>query len=189
MSMSFLDRKTLKSTLCEAVYEAWNAFKQEYPRDKVYGLGLYSSEVAGYIGMTVFSEEGLDAVASEYAVRSGRELESEKPALKWSPCDSPHHMWCEELFDKAQEVLDAAPDPYDDDTNNEERVVGAFEVFVDVLRTLDTEGTFGSGRSTMVLSVWVGDQSDEERIDYVQRLNPLELVERFEAELELAIKT
>ena len=176
--MRKLDRGTLKTALCDAVREGWAAFRREYPDDPVYGLGLYTSDEAGYIGMTVFSEGGLTEVATEYAEEAGVEIEDKKPCLRWSPCDSPHHLWRPDLFETAQKLLDAGADP-----------VAAFEVFVDALRTLDAEGTFGADRASMVISIWIGDQSDEDRVDYARRLNPEPIAERFEEELEEIAET
>src|SRR5690606_30123807 len=98
--------------------------------------------------------------------------------------DSPHHMWREDLFAAAQSILDAAPDPYSRRTDQALRVDGALATFVDVLRSLDAEGTFGPKRSGLVLCVWMGDQSNEDRIDYAARLNPKAIARRFEEDLE-----
>lgn len=175
--MGKLDAEALGRALRDAFSEAWAAFRRAYPEDRVYGLGAYTSDEAAYVGMTVFSEAGLEEVATEYADESGTEVEEEAAQLRWSPCDSPHHLFRADLFEDAQKILDGA-------RGNRSKVTGAFRVFVDVLRSLDSEGVFGESRSEMVLSIWIGDQSDSERIEYARRLNPREVADRFEAELE-----
>lgn len=184
--MSRLDHAALKTALSEAAREGWAAFEREHPDDEVYGVGLYTSSLATYIAMTVFSEAGLEEVAQEYADRAGKDLEAEKVSLRWSPCDSPHHLWREDLFADSQRILDAAPDPYEAD--HADRVDGAFEVFVGVLRALDAEGLFGPDRDRIVSCIWLGDQSNEDRVDYARRLNPREVAERFEDELEEGVE-
>ena len=185
--MRQLNREALGAALRRGITEGWAAFRREHPDERVYGLGLYTSGLATYVALTIFSEEGLDEVAAEYAERSGRDADEERLDLRWSPCDSPHHLWREDLFEEADGVLDAAPDPYASGTGDD-RVSGALQVFVETLRTLDAEGCFGADREGMILSVWMGDQSDEDRLAFARRLNSAEHVDRFEAEMEAALE-
>ena len=61
-----------------------------------------------------------------------------------------------------------------------------FDVAVEKLQALDESGIFGSGadRDRLVLGIWMGDQSDEDRIEYVRLLNSGPVHERFERELQ-----
>ena len=62
------------------------------PNLHLYSLGLfYKSESWDYVFPTFASEEGLLFVAENYAFKSIEKLEEKKTALRWSPCDSPHH--------------------------------------------------------------------------------------------------
>jgi Domain of unknown function (DUF4303) len=60
-----------------------------------------------------------------------------------------------------------------------------FDVAVQSLQQLDREGTFGEGleRAQLVLGIWKGDQSDEERVEFVSLLNPRTVAERFAREI------
>jgi hypothetical protein len=89
------------------------------------------------------------------------------------------------LLPKSDLLRRAGPDPYDETQEAEEAVALVFDVAVEVLQQLDHEGAFGSGleRARIVLGIWKGDQSDEERIEFARRLNPQAVVERFAKEL------
>lgn len=177
--MPHLDFANLEASLRTAVTEGWISFKRTHPDHHVYGLGLYTDELVEYVGMTVFSDLGLRTVLGQYATdRSAEESgPTSEVALKWSPCDSPHHMWSEESFASAQCILNAEAD------RDEECAQRALDVLVGVLRALDDTGLFGPHRREMILSVWMGDQSDDARVDFVRKLNPPLLAERFEADL------
>jgi hypothetical protein len=77
------------------------------------------------------------------------------------------------------------PSPYGDDPAAEECITWIFDIAGGVLRELDREGLFGSGdmRRQILLGIWMGDQSDEDRIVFAEQLNPLPLVEIFKREL------
>jgi len=60
-----------------------------------------------------------------------------------------------------------------------------FDVAIQSLQQLDREGTFGEGleRAQLVLGIWKGDQSDDERVEFVGLLNPRTVAERFAREI------
>jgi hypothetical protein len=79
----------------------------------------------------------------------------------------------------------SAPDPYEESQEAEDTIALVFETAVEALQQLDREKLFGSDieRARLVLGVWMGDQSDDERITFARRLNPKSLVQRFAKEL------
>jgi hypothetical protein len=91
-----------------------------------------------------------------------------------------------DLLPRSQDLRSAGPDPYDDTPESNAAVQLVFDVVLDVLSQLDRERVFGSGpeRARIVIGVWMGDQSDEQRIEFARRLNPPATVQRFAEEME-----
>jgi hypothetical protein len=132
---------------------------------------------------------GLDAVTARYVAASpGGAAELQRASLRWSPCDSPLHGEADSCLEEANALRTAGPDPYDDSPESNAFVELVFEVAVDALRELDAAGTFGLGpeRQMLTLGIWKGDQSDEERVFFVQQLNDLSVADRFSEEVACA---
>ena len=55
-------------------------------------------------------------------------------------------------------------------------------------KKIDAEGLFGSGeeRKQVVVNLLMGDQSDEDRLEFAERVNPPESVEMLRQDLEAA---
>jgi len=89
------------------------------------------------------------------------------------------------LLAESDRLRQARPDPYDDTPEADEAVSLVFDVAIQSLQELDREGTFGEGleRAQLVLGIWKGDQSDEERVEFVSLLNPRSVAERFAREI------
>lgn len=170
----------LLSLLTNDLRAAWEGLRRARPTDAFYVFGLYSTEEVAYLTVTASSQEGLSEVARQYVARTGEDFAHLVHQLRWSPCDSPLH----------------APDDADFGASSQEverlRAEGAapeeiLDVAVDALRALDGEGVFGPAATReLVLGIWFGDQSDESRLDFVQRLNPPAVAERFRRESQLA---
>ena len=79
----------------------------------------------------------------------------------------------------------AGPDPYDETDEAEGAIVLVMNTAMEALRELDRQKMFGSDleRAQLVLGIWKGDQSDEERVDFARGLNPANVVDRFTGEL------
>ena len=60
--------------------------------------------------------------------------------------------------------------------------------FANALKKIDADGTFGRGdeRSNVVASLLMGDQSDEDRIGFAERVNPFEAVLMLKQDLQAA---
>lgn len=98
-----------------------------------------------------------------------------KAILKWEPRDSPHHDRYVSMLPKTEKMLLEALEM---DELMEEKDHNLFHervthICMDVLSQLDREGTFGAlDRSSFVLNLLNGDQSDEERVERAKALNP-----------------
>lgn len=170
--------------LLDATRRAMNVYRERHGLEDLYGAGLYTSGEIGYVFLTVFSESGLDRVATEYAKGCVDAFPNERTSLRWSPCDSPHHLIGEETFDDVQVMLDAHRPSFEASDDEADRFVeDTLEACITVLRQLTAEGAFGSELEQIVLSVWMGDQPDEECLAFARELNSPSTVARFAREL------
>jgi hypothetical protein len=173
----------LTQALAADLREAWATTRRLYSDQQLYGFGPYTSTDAGYFEATASSELGLQTVARDYADGDEASLPLRTASLRWSPCDSPLHLTSGDL-PRITALLDTL------DNVDEEVAEQIFEAALLALEQLDADGTFGSGeeRASLTLCLWKGDQSDEERLAYVRRLNPPEVASRFEREQDEAMK-
>jgi hypothetical protein len=185
-----IDRTLFQATLKEEIREAWRTLKAAHPSEHFYSFGLYTAACAEYLMVTAGTEEGLSLVTETYVQKYGGDPALRRVSLRWFQGDSPLHLEGEDLLPRSTALRDAGPDPYDDSPEGQAAVTLVFETAVAVLSELDREGTFGSDaeRSALVLGIWIGDQSDEERIDFVRALNPPPVTARFVCELDEGMK-
>jgi hypothetical protein len=172
---------TLVEALTADLRDAWAATTRLVGEQQVYGFGPYTHLDASYFVGTCSSEQGLLASARACVAGDERELAATVARLRWSPCDSPLHCTIGD-FVRSCAVLDVLEDV------DEQVAEQVFEAALIALETLDGAGVFGSGaqREALTLGLWMGDQSDEQRLAYVRRLNPPEVARRFEFEQEAA---
>jgi hypothetical protein len=184
--MTSIDFQMFRDTLLTEFQLAWQVLREAHPTDHFYSFGLYTTPLAEYLMVTASTEEGLSIVTEHYLASDGGDASLTRASLRWSPCDSPLHQEGTDLLPKAQLLRANGPDPYEDTIESDEAVALVFEVAVDVLKQLDNEKIFGTDleRSRLVLGIWMGDQSDEERIEFARQLNPKRVVERFAKELD-----
>jgi hypothetical protein len=159
-----------------------------YPQQHFYSFGFYTAELAEYLMVTASTEEGLTLVTDRYLLSQGGDPQLTRTSLRWSPCDSPLHAEGQLLLPESERLRIAGPDPYDDtdEAEADEAIALVFDTAVEALQQLDKNRMLGSEfeRASLVLGVWKGDQSNEERVEFVKRLNPLHVAERFAKELE-----
>jgi hypothetical protein len=174
-----------RKTMLEEFLSAWRALRQAHPNEHFYSFGFYTTELAEYLMVTASTEEGLSLVTERYLAKKGGDPRATRAALRWSPCDSPLHAEGATLLSKSEMIRKAGPEPYDETQEAEDAVSLVFDVAIEALKQLDHEGAFGSDleRARIVLGIWKGDQSDEERVEFARRLNPKSVVERFAKEL------
>jgi hypothetical protein len=183
--MSVIDRDLFRDTLLVELRSAWLLLRAARPAERFYSFGLYTTELAEYLIVTASTEEGLAVATEKYLARNGRDPTLTRASLRWSPCDSPIHEETSELLAKSAALRAAGPEPYDETKESVDTVSFLFDVAVDVLRQLDRERLFGTDleRVRLVLGIWKGDQSDEERVEFARRLNPESVLQRFAKEL------
>ena len=188
--MPAIDRTLFRTTLTGELREAWRTLKAAHPRERFYSFGLYTAALAEYLMVTASTEEGLSLVTNRYVQKYGGDPVLRRVSLRWFPGDSPLHLEGGGLLPRSTALRDAGPDPYDDTPEAEAAVSLVFETAVEVLGSLDREGLFGSNaeRMELVLGIWIGDQSDEERIDFARALNPPSVTARFARELDEGVK-
>ena len=108
--MAVLDPALLQLTLRDELRAAWRQLHAEHGAEELYGFGVYTTDSASTLGVTAFSEKGLDASVAQAVADfgpGGRQAElrqfaldnggtPDEPALqrqslRWNPCDSPLH--------------------------------------------------------------------------------------------------
>jgi hypothetical protein len=170
-----VDLDKLKEALSEATMKAFVALKSAHSKERFYAFALYTSGEVSSFCPTANSEEGLARDAG-----GARE--------RWSPCDWAYHLEGENHFRKVEVLLSARK--FDDEGYCEEsdRIL---DLAVEVLKELDCRGVFGTGkqRDAITLNILMGDQSEEERVQFATRLNPKKTVARFKKEAAKGYKS
>jgi hypothetical protein len=183
--MPTIDREALETTMRAELRAAWTTLRGRHPGERFYSFGLYTTDLAEYLSVTASTEEGLSEVTQRYVTQTGRDPDAQRMALRWSPSDSPLHSEGESLLGETVHIRGAGPDPCDDTPETDDANALIFDVAIQSLRQLDADGVFGHGleRAQLVLGIWKGDQSDEERIEFASLLNPRAVAERFAREI------
>jgi hypothetical protein len=178
-----LDPKLFGQTMLEELASAWRKLRQAHPNERFYSFGFYTTELAEYLTFTASTEEGLSRATELNLEHGGGDAELTRVSLRWRPCDSPLHTG--ESLPRSDMLRGGAPDPYEESREAEDTIALVFKTAVAALQQLDREKLFGSDieRARLVLGVWMGDQSDDERVTYARRLNPKSIVQRFAREL------
>lgn len=184
--MSAIDPTLFRQTLLAELRSAWQRLRQAHPNEHFYSFGLYTTELAEYLMVTASTEEELSVVTERYLASKGGDPTLTRASLRWSPCDSPLHEEGASLLAQSGLLRAAGPDPYDETQEADDAVALVFGTAVDALEQLDQEGIFGADleRARLIVGVWKGDQSDEERIAFARQLNAASAVQRFAKELE-----
>lgn len=161
---------------------AWQDLRAQAGDERIYGFGFYTTYYASYLAYTAFTEEGLDKVADEYVARSENKtdqpatsFEAERTALRWSPADSPRHG---DMLSHASPIAQGLSGAFDELDDLADWMESYYDTLAEVLNELADEGLFGVPRS-VVLNIWEGDQSAQDRKRFARRCNPPELAERF----------
>jgi len=180
--------KALQDSI-EAYYRWWN---DTYPNETVYAFCFFSEPLVRYAGVVVFTEEGLKKVAKEYKADEyykNKDLVSLEKDLRWSPCDSPHHYEKEDdlndiIFDGVNNSLNKIFHYTDslalDDPKFEEHLSNLYSSFVKALNGFREKSLNGSQK--IILSVWFGDQSEEEIKYFITNCNGPKLIDKFNNE-------
>jgi hypothetical protein len=206
--MPTLDSPLFLSTLRDELRAAWHAFRAQPGHGQLYGFGVYTTDSASYLTATAFSECGLDAVVAKYLAGKfgqGRDPALLRESLRWSPADSPLHAVGVELLSRSDAIvqeLDFEGRWHEDDAEDDDEeapefdeapdpeVLEVFRLAAQALHELDEDGLFGHGadRERLVLCIWEGDQSNEDRYRHAKTLNPPSVARRFGQEMNAGLR-
>ena len=190
-------REAFRTELIEATLEATRSAASRFAEERIYSFALYTSGEYNYVFASISTMAGLKDVAGRYLARAGfrrkwGDLGVAMRHLKWSPCDSPHHEALLEGFAAAQDRLDtlwnACEDDVDDEDYDDEAAdddysqlcTFALRSFAEALLHVRRAGIFDD---TVTLNILMGDQSDDERLEFAAALNDAPVVERLRVDL------
>ena len=175
--------KLLEETLYTCAKQAFTKIIEKLSDEKIYCLALYTAGGLEYLTTTCSTYQGLERVAKKYKQKehyAGISLEQLQNWLKWSPCDSPHHLaFKEEMKNVDKLMYQLSEKSYELYSNDEHEASESLDqeivdAIIRVLQKLDKEGVFGNDRvrEGIVVNLLKGDQSDEERFYFAKQLNP-----------------
>lgn len=167
---------------------------ENFELEGIYSLCLYNSgDSWSYLFPSFSTKVGLSKVASDY---KGDEYYREKSLdylendLRWSPCDSPNHELYVSAFPESETHLEKIVKEMDQhwDNGREDKYSDINEKLVSVciscLQQLEKDNVFSKlERGTFVLNVLNGDQSDEERLERAEKLNPSDVFLKYSNEI------
>lgn len=198
MLMEESDLNQLEDDLYRHGLAGFRRILSAYPEDEFYCFAFYTNGEFNTVALTASTYKGLGEVAAEYKRKPRYEemsLADLELDLKWSPCDSPLHdaddnylTDLEPSMERVSEELDRRVDLNDDWKSFEEFEGQVRDRFAGALKRIDAEGVFGLGddRAKVVVNLLMGDQSDEDRIAFAERVNPPESVQMLKQDLEAA---
>lgn len=176
-----MDEFTQEITQALAKYYDW--WLSQYPAQTLYGFCLYSTPLVEYLGATLFTEEGLTAVAEQYQNHHRfrhKSLAQLKQTLRWSACDSPHHNENEDIFEAINDKLQLLQE--DAEALESEEAYDAYlkALYAILVRALnEVKAIRPLNPQAILFSVWFGDQSDADIDYFVQNCNDKEMVACF----------
>ena len=138
----------LHDVLKPAIVRSWNSAIEQHPGEYFYGYVLFTSPLLEYIVPSFSSEESLNRVATE----------SSYNYLRWSPDEWEYYLENESFFDSVQKViLDLDQETSYQDTEARNR---RWNVIIETLLELDSEGLFGTGeiRNKLTVNIMWGDR-------------------------------
>lgn len=182
---STFDFAPTEAALLDASRAAFAKFFDDYPDHRFYGMGLFTGPEFSYVAPTAMSEEGLAQSAANHRNRRGKASSTARElraSLRWSAADSPHH---DEIDFEGVDMSGVAATLHAIDVRRERAKFDAFvaeihEMFYRVLKQLDDEGAFGTGRARekLFVSMMMGDR-DRSVLELGKRLNPPAAFERY----------
>jgi hypothetical protein len=150
--------EALQTALANAVTDA----RKKRETEHFYAYILYTLPLYQYAVLLFNTEEGLVRIAENEKLRD---------ELRWSPPDWECGQETEPLFDRVNGILDSLVrlQGYDEAECNMRR-----KIFLDVLKSLDAQGVFGTGpsRESVVVNIMWGDQDVRAYVESARELNP-----------------
>jgi len=177
---------TLYNTLLTATRHAFEHLRTITPHEQLYIFGLYTNGEANYIVPTANTEEGLTRIAQAYQQKLNypEPIERLRAQLRWSPTDNAYHLTEEAYFAPVEALLRTC---WSDDFQNVSIDNRRTELLcLDVIAELDRQTVFGQGaeRDALLLNLFKGDQSIEERLAYAAKLNSAAACTRYQQEMQ-----
>ena len=164
---------------------AFKSFLETSSSESIYSFGLYTSGEYSYLLISANTEEGLKREALRYSKMERykhKSLTDIEAGLRWSPCDWDYHdtIMVKE-FENVEDILEELRG-YSDDIidfmDDFDEALGVIEskishrlneLFIDALK--QTKDSFQPTSDSIVFSVWMGDQSEDERAYFVSKIN------------------
>ena len=196
--MQKADLKNVEDELYRQGLAGFRRIRDGHPKDTFYCFAFYTNGEFNYVALTASTLEGLDKVAQDYKKKppyKAMSIEDLRLDLKWSPCDSPLHGAAEDvltvldpLMQAVSAELDRRFDLNDEGKSFDEFVAQVRACFANALKRIDAEGVFGRGedRRKVVVNLLMGDQSDEDRIGFAERVNPAASAKMLKEDLKAA---
>jgi len=181
-------RAKLEDELFRYGLAGFRRIRAAHAKERFYSFAFYTNGEYNYVALTASTLEGLEAVAQAYKEKpsyKAMSIEDLKLDLKWSPCDSPLHGAAEDVLTAVDPLMQALAT---DGTSFDWYVFQVRLCFANALKRIDAEGVFGRGenRKKVVVNLLMGDQSDEDRINFAERVNPSESVKMLKQDLKAA---
>ncbi len=198
LPMQQTDLKQLEDELYLHGLASFRRIRETHPKDTFYCFAFFTNGEFNYVAVTASTDEGLENVAQEYKKKpsyKAMSLEDLRIDLKWSPCDSPLHGKAEDVLTALDPLmkgvaaeLDRRFGLKDDGKSSDKFAAQVSACFANALKRMDAKSVFGNGddRKRVVVNLLMGDQSDEDRITFAERVNPPEAVKMLKHNLEAA---
>lgn len=193
MTFDFDRFKMVLYSECKSVF---SSIIKELASEDIYSVALYySGDDWLYLFPTVSTKSGLSKVVIKYKEKEyfqNKPIDELEATLKWSPCDSPHHEDYVSALSQTDKILLQAQfmDELMEEENYEAFNLRLIKICMNVLKQLDTDGIFDPlDRSSFVLNLLSGDQSEEERLERAKILNIENAFMPYKLEIEQLISS
>ncbi|HEU4325520.1 MAG TPA: DUF4303 domain-containing protein [Roseiflexaceae bacterium] len=165
--------------------EAFQDILNSIEGEQLYVFGLYTNGEGTYVLPTSNTEEALDRKALTYAEEGSALFDLERQALRWSPCDWEYHQ-------KGGDATGALVGGYLETGWDSSYTEFSFDAdlidacYIEALQQLQREHLLSAPgyHKPILINLFKGDQSDEERIAFAKQLNDDELCAQFQQELD-----
>lgn len=197
------DNNSFNQNLYQGLLKAFYTLLEDIKEGELYSFGIFTSGEYSYAGITANTYSGLDKVIKEYKDNSSYtnvSVDDLKHELKWSPCDWVYNCEInnEELdevdqkLQKLDELSNLIIDKHNDFDSALEIVDNKIiqrlnKLYCDCLNKLKAEHSEVSRDITF--GIWLGDQSEEDRVRFISQINSKELANKYITESRLGIET
>ena len=183
-----------ESALFKESQEAFLDIIEKFGNEEIYSMCLFNSgDSWNYILPSFATKAGLRQVASKYKESEyyqEKSIETLERDLKWNPCDSPRHEMYVNALSKSEgylrKVVLIMNEYWDDGREREywrihEKLVS---ICINCLQKLENDDVFIKlKRQSFVLNLLNGDQTEEERLERAEQLNPIDVFLQYKIEL------